>query len=148
MSSTSWTSYFYVNAAGSTSGTVMNVQVGATEADGESASFTSTTGTFTYNGTNSGQQSIVFSNLPPTGETSLTHRRLIMKFTYSSGTGINLDYNGGAGVADTRLDVGVVVPERSIILSLIIPLVPGIVIGYRKRKELKQYVVICNGRKK
>ncbi|MDQ3239573.1 MAG: hypothetical protein M3P33_03545, partial [bacterium] len=130
MTSTSWTATYFTNAVSASN--TMDIQVGAMEADGESASFLSTTGTFAGDNL-SGSHSMVFNSLPPTGETSLTHKRLILKFTHKAGTGIIISYNGAAGVADTKLDVGTVVPERTLLLGFIIPFLPAMVYGYRKR---------------
>jgi cellulose synthase/poly-beta-1,6-N-acetylglucosamine synthase-like glycosyltransferase/transposase len=137
MSSTTWTSTFYVNAV--SSGNQMNIQVGAMEADGENAYFLSTTGTFSGDNV-SGAHTMNFNTLPPTGEASLTHKRLIMKFTHNAGSGITISYNGTAGVADTKLDVGTIVPERSALLGFLIPFLPAIVYGYKKRKRITKVI--------
>ncbi|MDQ3098811.1 MAG: hypothetical protein M3Q44_03625 [bacterium] len=133
MSTTSWTAYYYVTGSPSSSNSI-SVQVGASENDGETMSYTSAASTYTGDGTN-GQKSTVFSNLPPSGETSLTNRRLVMKLTQTAGS-MQIQYNGSAGVADTRLDVGLIVPERSALLAVLIPLLPGMVYMHKKRKHI------------
>ncbi len=129
MSSTTWTAYYYITGS-PTNANSIKVQVGTTESDGETVSYTSAESTYTGDGTN-GQKSTVFSNLPPTNDTSLTHRRLILKFTRSTGS-MTISYNGGAGVADTRLEVGTIVPERSLMLVLIIPALPALALGHKR----------------
>ncbi len=133
MSSTTWTAYYYVTGNPSASNSI-TIQVGATESDGETMSYTSASSTYTGDGTN-GEKSTVFSNLPPTGETSLTHRRIALKLTYSAGS-MQIQYNGAAGVADTRLNTGMVVPERSLLIATLIPLIPGLAYGSLSRRRL------------
>ncbi len=144
MTSTSWTAYFILNNLAS--GDTLNVQVGATEADGETTAFESTNGTFD-GGVDStdGEKSIVFSNLPQYGEESLTHKRLFMKFTRTGGT-FDLRYNGahnasGTVDADTRLDVGIVVPERTALLAMLIPILPLIAKGIQIRRRRKEFAI-------
>lgn len=128
MSSTNWTAYYYVTGSPSSANSI-SVQVGATEADGETMSYTSASSTYTGDTTN-GEKSTVFSNLPPSGDTSLTNRRIVLKLTYVTGS-MQIQYNGASTVADTRIDVGTVVPERSLILVLIIPALP--LLAFKKR---------------
>ncbi len=145
MTSTNWTAYYYVTGSPSGSNSI-SVQVGAAESDGETMSYTSAASTYTGNGTN-GEKNTLFSNLPPSGETNLTHRRLVMKLTWVSGS-MQIQYNGSAGVADTRLDVGLVVPERSILLGLLIPALPGLIFTRRKYKSHKLRYTVQAGRGK
>jgi cellulose synthase/poly-beta-1,6-N-acetylglucosamine synthase-like glycosyltransferase/transposase len=149
MTSTSWTAYFVLNNLAS--GDTMDVLVGATEADGESLAFKSTTGTFDggVDATN-GEKSIVFSNLPPSGETNLTHKRLFMKITRTGGT-YDVRYNGandasGTIDADTRLDVGIVVPERTALLGFLIPILPILV--FKRRNKNRVSLKLVNERSK
>jgi hypothetical protein len=130
MTSTTWTATFYTNAVAGTN--QMDIQVGAMEVDGESPYFLSTTGTFAGDNV-SGVHTMNFNTLPPSGEASLTHKRFVLKFTHNTGTGIQISYNGTAGVADTKLDVGTVVPERSALLALILPFLPILVQAHRRR---------------
>jgi hypothetical protein len=56
---------------------------------------------------------------------------------------MTLRYNGAHDAsssidADTRLDVGIVVPERSALLGFIIPFLPAMIMGYKRRKYFSQ----------
>src|SRR3989344_7582257 len=79
-------------------------------------------------------QTFTFITPPSDTHGIVTMRRLGVKFDYSSGAGsVDLKYDNTT--ENSRLGTGDIVPERSILLSLVIPFLPPLIYYWVKRRQ-------------
>jgi len=135
---TSWNVYFHANNQAN-----LDLAVKITEWDGTQIASQSgnkvwsscspacpsqQTVTFTTGATN-------YPNPPSDLVGNVTMRRLMVTFTRTLGQTVISYDNSPAGTYDSRLTTGTIVPEKSIILSLVIPFLPPVIYYLLKRRR-------------
>ena len=131
--SSSWTVYFYASAA---AGLTVNTDI--MEWDGTQIAKASANSTWSScSPACPSMQTVTFTSggspAPPSDTTgNISMRRLQVRFTWSSGT-VTISYDNSG--FDSRLATGTIVPENSLILGLVIPVLPPMVGYWRRRRS-------------
>jgi N-acetylneuraminic acid mutarotase len=131
---TNWLVYFYVDSASSAD---LDVGVDIMESDGMRVASASAEQNWT---TATGMQTKTFATgsypNPPSDEVgNVTMRRLRVTFTRNSGS-VTIEYDDELPTDKrSRLTTGDIVPEKNLVLAMIMPFLPPVVRWYRRRKK-------------
>jgi hypothetical protein len=135
---TNWLVYFYVNSSSSP-----NVDVGVDIMESDGLRVASASAEQNWTELDTGMRSLTFTTgsypNPPSDEVgNVTMRRLRVTFTRNSGSvTIEYDFNNGVDKR-SRLTTGDIVPEKNLVLGMIVPFLPPVVRWYRKKKKKKK----------
>jgi hypothetical protein len=134
---TTWSVYFYTSGLSSPD---IDVGVDIVESDGMRVA--SSSGKINWT-TGTGMQQEDFTTgsypNPPSDEVgNVTMRRLRVTFTRNSGT-VTIWYDDELPTdMRSRLTTGDIVPEKNLVLGMIVPFLPPVVRWYRKKKRKKK----------